>query len=53
MVHRPAGWQRLFVHTGFDHPIACLAWRPVLGAGKLETDFTAQEVDGVYMPVRR
>ena len=28
MVHRPAGWQRLFVHTGFDHPITCLAWRP-------------------------
>jgi len=32
---------------------ACLAWRPVLGAAKLELDFTAQEVDGVYMPVRR
>ena len=28
MVHRPASWTRLFTHAGFDHPIACLAWRP-------------------------
>ena len=32
---------------------ACLAWQPVLAAGKLELDFGAQEVDGVFMPVRR
>ena len=28
MVHRPAKWQRLFAHTGFDHPVTCLGWRP-------------------------
>ena len=28
MVHRPAGWQRLFAHMGFDYPVTCLAWRP-------------------------
>ena len=30
---------------------ACLAWQPVVAAGKLELDFAAQEVDGVFMPV--
>ena len=28
MVHRPNGWQRLIVITGFDHPITCVAWQP-------------------------
>ena len=39
MVHRPAGWQRLFLHTGFDHPITSLGWRPdgqILAVGHMD-----------------
>jgi hypothetical protein len=43
MVHRPNGWQRLFVHSGFDHPITCLSWRTdgqVLAVGHADGSIT-------------
>ena len=43
MVHRPTGWQRLFMHTGFDHAVTSLAWRPdgqVLAVGHADGSVT-------------
>ena len=48
MVHRPNGWQRLFVITGFDHPITCVAWQPdglVLAIGHSDGSLTLFDVE--------